>query len=180
MADKQGKQEMSEVFSTRIDLKEDVRDCVIGLLNMHLADTFDLYSQTKQAHWNVKGSQFYQLHELYDELAETLLSHVDLLAERATALGGVAMGTARMAASHSRLPEFPSGGVMDMQSVQELSQRYATLAASARKAIKESEEAGDMVTSDLFIGLVRDLDKSLWFLEAHLQQAGRAGMRKAA
>jgi len=139
-----GTQGNPEMFSTRSDLKEDVRECVIGLLNLHLADTFDLYSQTKQAHWNVKGSQFYQLHLLYDELAETLLKFVDLIAERATALGGVATGTVRMSSSHSRLPEFPAGGVMDIQSVEELAQRYAALAASSRTA--RTTKAGANIT----------------------------------
>jgi starvation-inducible DNA-binding protein len=60
---------------------------------------FDLYSQTKQAHWNVKGEEFYQLHELFDEIAEELVKFMDMVAERATALGGEALGTVRMAAA---------------------------------------------------------------------------------
>ena len=56
-------------------------------MNQHLADTFDLMSQTKFAHWNVKGPNFIALHKLFDELAETLEGHVDEIAERATALG---------------------------------------------------------------------------------------------
>jgi DNA-binding ferritin-like protein len=67
----------------------------------HLADTFHLYSQTKQAHWNIKGKDFFQLHEMFDELDAELLPHVDTIAERATTLGGTALGTARMAASAS-------------------------------------------------------------------------------
>jgi DNA-binding ferritin-like protein len=49
----------------------------------------------------MKGPQFYQLHVLYDEMAEHLLEHIDNIAERITALGGTAMGTARMAATSS-------------------------------------------------------------------------------
>ena len=59
-----------KVFSTRLDLPVETCEKVIGLLNQHLADTFDLYSQTKQTHWNAKGPQFFQLHELFDKLAE--------------------------------------------------------------------------------------------------------------
>ena len=50
---------------------------MVSLLNQQLADTFDLYSQVKQAHWNVKGPQFIALHELFDRLAEELLAYVD-------------------------------------------------------------------------------------------------------
>jgi len=96
-----------KTFTTRIDLAPETRAQMIALLNQQLADTFDLFSQTKQAHWNVKGAQFYQLHELFDKLAEEVEGFVDLIAERATALGGTAMGTVRMAAGASRLPEYP-------------------------------------------------------------------------
>ena len=47
--------------------------------------------------------------------------------------------------------------------------RYAALAASSRQAIDTADEAGDADTADLFTQLSRDLDKWLWFLEAHLQ-----------
>ena len=90
-------------FSTRIDIPASSREELVQLLNARLADTFDLYSQLKQAHWNVKGSDFIQLHLLYDEIAESVIEFVDAIAERATALGGLALGTARMAAAASTL-----------------------------------------------------------------------------
>jgi starvation-inducible DNA-binding protein len=162
--------EKMKMLDTQIDLPAETRQQMIRLLNEQLADTFDLFSQTKQAHWNVKGPQFIQLHKLYDELAEILLGHVDTIAERATALGGVATGTVRMAAKAVRLPDFNEGPVGSMESVEMLVERYAQLAQTTREAIDESEEAGDKDTSDLFIEVSRDLDKALWFLEAHLQQ----------
>jgi starvation-inducible DNA-binding protein len=158
------------LVETRIDLPADTRQKMVQLCNEQLADTFDLFSQTKQAHWNVKGPQFYHLHELYDELAETLLGHVDLIAERATALGGAATGTAQMAAQATRLPDYSAGPVGSMESVEMLVERYAAVAESTRKAIDTAEKAEDMDTADLFTEVSRDMDKSLWFLEAHLQK----------
>src|SRR5689334_8488342 len=64
------KMDKPRTYKTRIDLPTEVREQVIRLLNQHLADTFDLYGQAKQAHWNVKGPQFFQLHELFDKLAD--------------------------------------------------------------------------------------------------------------
>jgi starvation-inducible DNA-binding protein len=158
------------LFATRNDMPDDDREGLIALLNQQLADTFDLYSQTKQAHWNVKGSEFYQLHKLYDELAEQLLEFVDIIAERATALGGVAMGTARMAASNSRLEEYPLDAIDSLQSVEALCERFAKYAATSRAAIDTAiDKFHDQGTGDLFIDVVRAADKSLWFLEAHLQ-----------
>ncbi len=158
-----------KTVTTHNDLDQAIREQVIELLNQQLADTFDLFSQTKQAHWNVKGPQFYQLHLLYDTLAEGLQGYVDEIAERATALGGIAMGTARMAAANTRLPEYPAGPTASLDSVQCLVDRYGALAATTRAAIDTADEAGDADTADLFTEISRDLDKWLWFLEAHLQ-----------
>lgn len=162
--------EKQKLFSTSIDLPKKSREAMIDLCNQQLADTFDLYSQIKQAHWNVKGDHFIALHELYDELADIVLAQVDMIAERGTALGGLAMGTARMAASNSRLKEFPLDVTQDMDTVRTLVERYASYAESTRKAIDQAEEMMDTATADLFTEISRATDKSLWFLEAHLQK----------
>jgi starvation-inducible DNA-binding protein len=156
-------------FETRIDIPEDTREQVIELLNARLADTFDLYSQLKQAHWNVKGSDFYQLHLLYDQVAEDVFPFVDEIAERATQLGGLARGTARMAASASSLEEYPLDAIEGMETVTAVADRLAAYAAAVRSAIDTTAEWGDQSTSDLFTEISRTVDKYLWFVEAHQQ-----------
>jgi starvation-inducible DNA-binding protein len=156
-------------FPTRNDIATENRAKVVSILNQHLADTFDLMSQTKFAHWNVKGPNFYQLHLLFDQLAEKLEGHVDEIAERATALGGVAMGTARQAAAMSHVPEFPAGTHKDMAVVAALADRFAAVGKSVRAAIDQADELNDKDTADLFTQVSRDLDQSLYFLESHLQ-----------
>src|SRR5664280_2433951 len=84
-------------FSSSVNLKEDTKSKVIEILNARLADAVDLKTQVKHAHWNVKGPQFFQLHELFDFIASHLEDQSDLIAERVTQLGGVANGTARQA-----------------------------------------------------------------------------------
>ena len=158
-----------KTLKTSNDLNPETRQQVVALLNQQMADTFDLFSQTKQAHWNVKGPQFYQLHLLYDTLAEGVEEYVDTIAERATALGGMAAGTARMAAGNSRLAEYPDEATGSIESVKALVERYASLGATTRAAIDEADEAGDADTADLFTAFSRDLDKWLYFLESHLQ-----------
>ena len=159
----------ARMFPTHHDLPADARAAMVALCNQKLADSFDLYSQLKQAHWNVKGRDFYQLHELFDDLAEGVLGHVDLIAERATALGGEATGTARMAAAASQLDEYPRDVTEGMAHVAALVERYGVHAATTRQAIATAEEADDADTADLFTEVSREIDKQLWFLEAHLQ-----------
>ena len=156
-------------FKTRIDLKADDREMLVELINQQLADTFDLMSQTKQAHWNVKGANFIALHKLFDEFADRLKDHVDTIAERATALGGTAHGTARMAAKNSRLPEYPPDAVNGQHHLTALADRYAAVAKSTREAINKADDIGDPTTADLFTQISGDLDQDLWFIEAHLQ-----------
>ena len=156
-------------FPTRNDLPAETRRKMVAMLDQQLADSFDLQSQLKQAHWNVKGPQFIALHKLFDKLAEGLGETIDEIAERATALGGVVHGTVRMAAQASRLPDFPANAFAGEKVLKALADRYALLAASSREAIDTAEDAEDKTTADLFNQVSADVDKALWFLEAHLE-----------
>ena len=161
--------DINRTFETAVDLSAATRVAMIELLNQELADTADIYSQTKQAHWNVKGIHFYQLHLLFDQLAEKRQAEADELAERATELGGYALGTVRMAAASSRLPEIPTDINAGVDYVRALIERYGIHANNMRAAIDDADEAGDKDTADLFTEISRELDKDLWFLQAHLQ-----------
>jgi starvation-inducible DNA-binding protein len=165
------------LHETRIDIPKVSREELVALLNARLADTVDLYTQCKHAHWNVKGSDFIQLHELYDVLAGHVLEWADLVAERATTLGGVALGTLRMAAEGSALKEYPATAFDGMKSVTALADRFAAYAEAVRTAAEQAEKFGDMSTNDLFIEISRGADKDLWFLEAHLQGKDGAARR---
>jgi starvation-inducible DNA-binding protein len=157
------------MFKTKNDLPEATRTKAVELLNARLADCKDLQTQTKQAHWNVKGPNFIALHKLFDEINNDVEEYVDEIAERAVQLGGVAMGTARMVAKHSSLAEYPVKAVDGHSHVEALSSALAAFGKSARKAIEEANELGDLDTADLFTEVSRGIDKWLWFVEAHLQ-----------
>jgi starvation-inducible DNA-binding protein len=157
------------LFATRHDLSADVREHMVRVLNVQLATLTDLFTQTKHAHWNVKGPNFYSLHLLFDSLAEGLDPLIDDTAERLTALGGAARGTARMAAANTRLEEFPEGTHAGLDVVNVMADRYAAAAKETRDGIAQADEHGDAGTADLLTAAVRYLDKSLYFLESHLQ-----------
>ncbi|MEL6440520.1 MAG: DNA starvation/stationary phase protection protein Dps [Cyanobacteria bacterium J06621_8] len=157
-----------KLYATRIDLAEDIRIQEIEILNQTLAATLDLKTQTKQAHWNVKGMNFMQLHQLFDEMAAELDDYVDLLAERVTALGGVALGTARIAANKSLIEEYDLDAVTGAEHLVALADRYGVYAQHVREAIGRIDNLGDADTADLYTEISRAVDKRLWFLEAHL------------
>jgi len=161
---------MSKLFPTRNDLPAKTRTAIIDQLNQHLANLTDLFSQTKFAHWNVKGSTFYQLHKLFDELAEGVEDAVDEVAERITALGGLALGTVRMTAKNSKLDEFPPEEYSCEAVLNIVADRFAATSKSVRTGIDEADELQDADTADLLTDISRMLDKSLYFLESHLQK----------
>lgn len=139
------------------------------LLNQQLADSLDLHLQAKQAHWNVKGPNFIALHELFDKVEEALEEYADDIAERAVALGGTAYGTVRMAATRSRLEEYPLEIESGEEHCQALSAALAHFGKSVRAAIDEAGALPDADTADLLTGVSRGVDKLLWQVEAHLQ-----------
>lgn len=154
---------------TRNDLSKKTRARIAELCNQVLASVIDLRMQVKQAHWNVKGPNFIGLHELFDKIAADLSDPIDETAERITALGGVALGTVRLAAKGSALSEYPHDIFAGADHVKALSSALAKCGAQVRAAIDDADEAGDKDTADLFTGLSRLLDKSLWLVEAHGQ-----------
>jgi starvation-inducible DNA-binding protein len=156
-------------LETRNDLKSNTRKTVIDILNARLADAIDLALLTKQAHWNVKGPTFIAVHEMLDGFRQELDGHVDTIAERVAQLGGIALGTTQVVASASPLPPYPTDISKISDHLEALVERYAAAAKLARKAIDDCDEAGDADAADIFTGYSRTLDKSLWFLESHLQ-----------
>ncbi len=157
------------MYPTKNDLPEGTRRQMIELLNARLADAIDLQTQTKQAHWNVKGPHFIALHELFDKVNQDVEDYVDLIAERAIQLGGAVEGTARSVAKRSTLAEYPVKGGSGRQHVDALSSALAAFGKATRSAIEEGVRANDQDTTDILIEISRGVDKWLWMIEAHLQ-----------
>jgi starvation-inducible DNA-binding protein len=156
------------MFDTRNDLPLGTRTKVVKLLNERLADAIDLGTQVKHAHWNVKGPNFIALHELFDKIAENVEEHIDTLAERATALGGIAHGTLTAVARATSLKPYPQNINEGVAHVKALAAALGAFGARVRAAIDDSTALKDADSADLFTGISREVDKDLWFLEAHL------------
>ncbi len=156
-------------YETENDIPKAVRGELVEILNQRLADIIDLQTQLKQAHWNVKGPHFIGLHELFDKIAEDVESYVDMIAERVVQLGGIAEGTARVAASRSRLEEYPLEIADGSAHVEAVARALSTFGREARMMIDEAETLGDADTADMFTEISRAIDKWLWFVEAQSQ-----------
>ena len=152
------------------DLKDNAKKAAIDLLNARVAEGIDLALLTKQAHWNFKGPQFIAVHEMLDGFRGQLDGHVDTMAERVVQLGGTALGTTQVVAKASTLAPYPTDIYAIKDHLAALIERYGAVANALRHSIDDAAEAGDADTSDIFTAASRDLDKALWFLEAHVQE----------
>lgn len=152
---------------TENNLTDNTKKASIALLNLRVAEIIDLALATKQAHWNMRGKQFIAVHEMVDGFRTQLDGHTDIMAERVAQLGGVVLGTVQDVAKTSKLPPYPTNIHKVTEHLEALITRYGTTANNIRKAIDEADEAGDANTADIFTQVSRDLDKALWFLEAH-------------
>ena len=157
------------LYETKNPLPAETRARSVDLLNRRLADAVDLQSQTKQAHWNVKGPNFIGLHKLFDEIYEDIGEYVDLIAERVVQLGGIAEGTVRFAGQRSSLSEYPLVLSTGEEHVAALSDVLAQFSGRAREAIDKLEEFEDPDSMDILTEVSRGVEKWLWFVEAHQQ-----------
>jgi starvation-inducible DNA-binding protein len=157
------------MHSTKNDLPSKVRSKVVGILGDRLADATDFMLSSKQAHWNVKGKTFFQLHELFDKINEAAEEWVDLIAERVVQLGGTAEGTVQATAKRTTMAAYPLEITRGEDHVEAMSNALASLGKKVRSAIDKTGKAGDADTADIFTEISRDVDKYLWFVEAHNQ-----------
>ena len=157
---------------TRNTLPRSARRAAVNLLNDTVADLFDLYARTKQAHWNLRSDSFLAMHQRLDTFAATITEHIDTAAERATALGGIVEGTLRSAVQHSRLTTKRNSAskTNGRDWIRELADSHAACGEQVRAATKKLNKAADLGSADLLTAILRDLDKQLWILEAHLNK----------
>ena len=152
---------------TRNTLDAAKRGKSVVLLGSALIHALDLERQAKQAHWNVRGPNFKALHELFDEIAQQAEDLSDLLAERMVALGGTPDGRVSTVAQRSTLAAHPLEAQDGAAHIEALAGAIAAFGTLARAAIDDAAGWGDADTADVFTELSRDLDKSLWLVEAH-------------
>ena len=149
-----------------LGLDGDLRDHLVEHLNQSLANLTDLASAYDHAHWNVAGPHFAQLHELFDRFADQTRTYMDMLAERAVTLGGTARGTIQAVAEASTLPAFPLTERSQWRLVEELILRLEHVASDLRQAMDAS--ADEAATEDVFIEVLRGIEKQHWMLREHL------------
>lgn len=161
-----GKEPETAIIDRAAALELDRRLAAAQILQRLLIDLLDLGLQGKQAHWNVRGHMFGDLHRLLDEVVETSRGASDRLAERCLALGVAADGRVASVARDTHLDEFPEGRVDDRDVVELIANRLHTVSEAARSRLGKLGEL-DVVSQDIVIEVLEEIEKHLWMVEAH-------------
>ena len=146
-----------------IGIKQEDRQAIANELSILLANSYTLYLQTHNFHWNVKGPMFLQLHNMFEEHYTELAVAVDDIAERIRSLGFDAPGTYREFTQLSAIEEtteIPSA--VDMVAI--LTKNHETLVKSCRKALSAAQNSDDESSAALISDRMRIHEKTAWML----------------
>lgn len=152
-----------------IGIAEQDRINVAEGLKKLLADSYTLYLQTHNFHWNVTGPQFRELHLMFEEQYTELAEAVDVIAERIRTLGVAAPGTYKAFATLSSIEEV-EGVPASEKMVEILTQGHEKVVKTARLVLKTAQDAGDESTTSLVSDRMRVHEKTAWMLRATLRQ----------
>lgn len=130
-----------------------------------LVDLIELHLQGKQAHWNVVGTNFRDLHLQLDELVDFAREASDTIAERMRALDVVPDGRSDTVAASTSLPQFPAYEHSTAEVVDLITARvYATV--DTMRAVHDEVDAEDPSTADVLHQLIDGLEKLAWLIKS--------------
>ncbi len=156
---------MTAAIDTGLDAKS--RSAVARELTKVLADSFALYQKTHGYHWNVRGPEFFSLHNLLEQQYNEIWTALDDIAERIRALGELAPQSGSAFANLTSIKDGdPEKEAPEM--LKELIRDHGVLIATARNALDAADEAGDEATVDLMTQRLAAHEKAAWMLRSSL------------
>lgn len=145
-----------------------------GVLQDRLTELTDLQLTLKHVHWNVVGPNFIAVHKMLDPQVKGVRKMVDETAERIATLGLAPIGTlGALARERGQAGEYPLGRADTMAHLEALDQVYSSVISHHRQAMNKLEDI-DLVSQDMLIGQLSDLEQYQWFVRAHREDPSGA------
>ncbi len=156
-------------MKTSIGIPDHNIEEIVTLLNTLLADEYVLYTKTRNAHWNVTGPNFYELHKFFETHYEALDIIIDDIAERVRSLGHYPLGTLKDFLNITHMDEENQEFSNPKQMIQTLVNDHETIIRIIRNDITPiSEKYKDLGTADFVTGIMEQHEKIAWMLRSHL------------
>ncbi len=157
-------------MKAQIGISESDQQVVANELAKVLADETVLYLKTKNAHWNIEGSDFYDKHKFFETQFGQLDEMIDSVAERMRSIGHYAPATMTAYLELTHLSEQTSEQNDSLGFVKELLSDHESIIIVLRGHIKSfANDCHDIGTSDFITGLMETHEKMAWFLRSHLR-----------
>ncbi len=147
-------------------LGEKAEAATVSPLQASLQEFIRISLDAKQLHWNVRGREFKPLHEQLDALADSARRWSDEVAERIVALGQAADGSAAVVAA-TNYAAVPGGAIAAQEAVSYVAGSLAEVAKRVRGRLEPVGES-DLVSQDLLIGILAELEKHLWMFTVQI------------
>lgn len=143
---------------------------IIKNLNVFLADLNVFYRKVQNYHWNIKGKNFFVIHEKLEEYYDSLNEQIDEIAEHILILGGQPLGTLKDYLQISNIAEAENKKVNEDEVFENVLKGFEDLLGIATKIKEDSESANLYATSSLIDNYILDYSKKIWMLK-QLKQA---------
>lgn len=150
---------MHDATNTEIDAT------IISGLNRLVADAAVFRYKIQNFHWNVRGRQFFELHEQFEKIYTAWTGYLDELAERIRAKEATPLPTLARCLEHTRIAE-EEGSPDDKRMVEHTVADLLAIHKEVREVIDDAESAGDRTTVNLLDDIGDDIEKTVWMLRA--------------
>ncbi|MBA6438958.1 Dps family protein [Streptomyces sp. GMR22] len=144
-------------FTASPQLAQALQQIVVDLVELHL--------QGKQAHWNVVGHNFRDLHLQLDQIVDDARESADTIAERMRALAAIPDGRSETVAATTTLPAFPPGEA-SVSTVVDLTTARLRATADTLRTLHDQVDTEDPATADLLHAIIDSLEKHAWTVSA--------------
>ena len=151
-----------------IPVAADKRQLITDELQATVVEPLELFHDSKQCHWNMRGPLYLPLHEKLQENADEYRKYADLMAERVLQVGHPIDGRTSVVAATANLGEMPGGYLTDKQVLILMTERITTVAKRVRQRIERMSKV-DEVTSNKLQDLSYELDKHVWQFRVQMQ-----------
>lgn len=156
-ASRSNKQNAERGFKASASLTDDLQRVHVDLIELHI--------QGKQAHWNVVGKNFRDLHLQLDEVVEAARELSDDVAERMRALHAIPDGRSKTVANTTALPEFPAGEVDTSDTIDLITERLETTVGTIRE-VHDNVDEQDATSADILHAVLERLEQLAWMVSA--------------